>query len=432
MDIKRKVLFFPEKEPTGKKDTTGKAVYHSDGKLRLRIRYASTIVVNFNVGYRVEHEKWAKDTQRCKANTSHGTKKVSALEVNREIQRLENLAEGVFKRYEVKNHVPTAIEYRDAFNEANGKETGTIKASGFFDLWESFVFSEGNKNSWTESTHKKFRTIKAHLWDYNSKLSLKTLDESQLVGFVSHLAAKGLVNTSITKHYSFLRWFLRWSFKNGHYSGSLHTWKPGLRQKLRTQIKTYLEWDELIHLYEFTVPEHKQYLERVKDVFIFLCFTGLRYSDAAKLQKSDVFENHIQVVTQKTNDPLKIELNKYSRAVLDKYKDVHFKNDLALPVISNQRMNEYLKELGELAGLKSPQKTVHFKGTERIDTVQPKYSLLSTHCGRRTFVVSALYLGISPAVVLKWTGHSDYKSMEPYIDIVSKLKSESMNKFNEK
>ena len=66
----------------------------------------------------------------------------------------------------------------------------------------------------------------------------------------------------------------------------------------------------------------------------------------AKLRRSDVKENYIFVVTQKTADGLKIELNDYSREILDKYKDDILDDDKALPVISNQRMNDYLKELG--------------------------------------------------------------------------------------
>ncbi|MBR3388714.1 MAG: site-specific integrase, partial [Bacteroidales bacterium] len=53
-----------------------------------------------------------------------------------------------------------------------------------------------------------------------------------------------------------------------------------------------------------------------------------------------------------------------------------------------------------------------------------------THTGRRSFVVNALSLGIPPNVVMKWTGHSDYKAMKPYIDIVDSIKASSMTKFN--
>ena len=55
------------------------------------------------------------------------------------------------------------------------------------------------------------------------------------------------------------------------------------------------------------------------------------------------------------------------------------------------------------------------------DKVQSKWELVGTHPGRRTFIVNALFLGITPNIVMKWTGHSDYKAMKPYIDIVDSI-----------
>ena len=169
----------------------------------------------------------------------------------------------------------------------------------------------------------------------------------------------------------------------------------------------------------------------VRDVFLFCCFTSLRYSDVRNLKRSDVKSDHIEVTTVKTADSLSIELNKYSKAILEKYKDIHFENHMALPVISNQKMNDYLKELGELAEINEPIRETYYKGNERIDEVTPKYALLSTHAGRRTFICNALALGIPAQVVMKWTGHSDYKAMKPYIDIADDIKANAMNKFNQ-
>ena len=59
-----------------------------------------------------------------------------------------------------------------------------------------------------------------------------------------------------------------------------------------------------------------------------------------------------------------------------------------------------------------------YKGNVRTDEIHPKWELVGTHTGRRTFIVTTLSLGIPPNIVMKWTGHSDYKSMKPYIDIV--------------
>ena len=98
------------------------------------------------------------------------------------------------------------------------------------------------------------------------------------------------------------------------------------------------------------------------DVFLFCCFTSLRYSDVRNLKRSDVKSDHIEVTTVKTADSLSIELNKYSKAILEKYKDIHFENHMALPVISNQKMNDYLKELGELAEINEPIRETYYKG----------------------------------------------------------------------
>ncbi|MGP6605352.1 hypothetical protein [Ornithobacterium rhinotracheale] len=139
----------------------------------------------------------------------------------------------------------------------------------------------------------------------------------------------------------------------------------------------------------------------------------------------------IEITTIKTADSLHIELNKHSRKILEKYKDYPTEKGKALPVITNQRMNEYLKELAELAEIDEPVKETYYIGNNRFEEIMPKYALLGTHAGRRTFICNALSLGIPPQVIMKWTGHSDYKAMKPYIDIADEVKASAMEKFND-
>lgn len=440
MVINRNYLFFIDKE--GTKETG----YKQDGKLRFRIRYAGQ-KINFNVGYRVDIDKWVTDAQRCKTGTTHGKKKVSASEINNEIQRLETIATNIFKSFEVKEETPTTAEFKTAFNLESKKEINKSNEKNLFYYFDVFTSTMSKQNSWTDSTLKKLKTLKNHLFAYNPKLNLSELTENDLHGFLVYMhniritnSAKGkekdfeigLRNTTIDKNTRLIKWFLRWAYAKGYYKGNLHlTWKPKLKGTDGNQKEViHLTWDELTRLYNYKVPETKQYLDRVRDVFCFCCFTSLRYSDVSKLSRSDVKDNYISIVTQKTTDGLKIELNNYSKAILDKYKDFNFEDNKALPVISNVKMNEYLKELGELSDINEPQRIVYFKGSERIEEVYPKYKLLTTHCGRRTFIVNALFLGIPAEVVMRWTGHSDYKAMKPYIKIVDELKEKEMNKFN--
>ena len=114
------------------------------------------------------------------------------------------------------------------------------------------------------------------------------------------------------------------------------------------------------------------------------------------------------------------------RSILDKYKD----DELPLPIITNQRLNEYIKDVCFLAEINKPITMSHYKGAERIDEVKPKYELISSHTGRKTFICNALSLGISPAVVMQWTGHSDFKAMKPYIGTLQDAKENAMKKFN--
>ena len=101
------------------------------------------------------------------------------------------------------------------------------------------------------------------------------------------------------------------------------------------------------------------------------------------------------------------------------------------PVIVNQKMNESLHLLFKLAGFNEPIKKIYYMGNQRMEEVVPKYKLISTHCGRRTFICMALSKGIPPSVVMKWTGHSDYKAMKPYIDIADGVKEQYMKKFDD-
>ena len=147
------------------------------------------------------------------------------------------------------------------------------------------------------------------------------------------------------------------------------------------------------------------------------------------LTKKDIYDDTIHITTQKTNDKLTIELNNYSRTILARY--THLEGDKALPVISNQKMNQYLKELGRECSLNEPIIDIYYIGGKKIVETRAKWEALGTHCGRRTFICNALMLGIAPSVVMKWTGHSDYKSMKPYIDIADSAKKRAMSLFNQ-
>ena len=399
-------------------------------KLRYRIKWDGNIVA-FNLGYRVEVQKWSTETQRCKANTTHGNKKVSASVINRKIQLFESACEKTFQKYEIDDLIPNQDQFREWFNVEIGRTPKEELKSekNFFEIYDMFVNEESINSQWNFRTLQKMKTQKKVLEEFNHDISFEKFNEQYLSNYQRYLEGKNHKNSTISKELAALKWFLKWAMKKGYTkSGEFEKFKPKIKNVQKKII--FLNKSELKRFTEYEIPTDKSYLEKIRDVFLFQCFTGLRYSDVFNLKRSDVKDGYLEITTLKTADNLIIELNSYSRKLLNKYIDVEFEHNKALPVISNQKMNDYLKELAELAEIDELVTQTYFKGNERIEEVLPKYSLMSTHAGRRTFVCNALSLGIPPQVVMKWTGHSDYSAMKPYIDIADEIKATAMEKFD--
>ena len=427
MNIKRNIIFTLESR---KKDGV---LIVENVPIRMRVNFASKRI-EFTTGYRIDAEKWDTDKQRVRNGCTNKLKQ-SASEINASLLGYYTEVQEIFKKFEVEEIMPTPEQIKKAFNALH-KPIEEVKPrkstpNAFYKVFDEFVRDCGRQNDWTDSTYEKFAAVKNHLMNFRDGLTFDFFDEKGLNDYVTYLRdVKEMRNSTIGKQLSFLKWFLRWAFKKGlHQNNAYDSYKPKLKSTQKKII--FLTWEELNKLREFEIPAAKQALDRVRDVFLFQCFTGLRYSDVFNLRRSDIKGDHIEVTTVKTSDSLIIELNNHSKAILDKYKDVSFEDDKVLPVITNQKMNDYLKELAELAGIDEPVCQTYYRGNERIDEVTPKYALLGTHAGRRTFICNALVLGIPPQVVMKWTGNSDYKAMKPYIDIADDIKANAMSKFNQ-
>jgi len=426
MNIKRNIIFSPEAR---KKNGV---LIVDNVPIRMRVVFDGKRV-DFTMPYRIDAAKWDAAKQRVK-NGCTNKLKVPASEINAELTRCYTTVQDIFKECELQEIMPTTEMLREVFNarvkteEPKKEELQPEKT--FWDIYDEFTQENGRQNDWTEATFEKFAAQRNHLHDFNPNISFEDFTDEGMGAYMDFLGNKlGMRNSTIGKQMGFLKWFLRWSNKKGYHQNKAYdTFRPKLKDPEKPII--FLTRSEQEQLRDFQIPATKSYLERVRDVFFFCCFTGLRYSDVYNLRHSDVKDDHIEITTIKTVDHLRIELNKHSRAILDKYKDVPFKNDKCLPVISNQKMNDYLKELCEMAGIDAPVHQTYYRGMQRIDEVRPKYELMGSHAGRRTFICNAILLGIPANVIMKWTGHSDYKAMKPYIDVADETKASAMSKFD--
>lgn len=407
-------------------------------------------------GHSIAPKCWDNDTQKVQLSNAGkpvvNAKGVKAKVINAYLKRIDSYFSDL--ETELLNSGASVGDIKSIFKTEFGKVSRNIideEPEGFYSCFDEFTKEMGKQNDWTPATHEKFHALKNHIQDFSEDVSFESFDEKGLTDFVEFLRNKlDMKNSTIGKQLGFLKWFLKWANAKGYnQETAFKSFSPKLKATEKKIV--FLDWEELMKVYTYDFPEAgetiklkdtggKEYekrvrlakttLEHVRDVFCFCCFTSLRYSDVANLKRSNVFPGFIQITTVKTADTLKIELNKYSAAILEKYKETIFPHDKVLPVMSNQRMNEYLKEMAEIIGFNEPVTVTYYKGNQRIDEVYPKWSQIGTHTGRRTFICNALMLGIAPQIVMKWTGHSDYKAMKPYIDIADKAKADAMKLFD--
>jgi site-specific recombinase XerD len=154
-------------------------------------------------------------------------------------------------------------------------------------------------------------------------------------------------------------------------------------------------------------------LSQIRDIFVFSCYTGLAYVDVKKLDKSQIVlgidgEKWIYTHRQKTDTQSNIPLLPVAQSILDKYQDdvECINKGKVLPVLSNQKMNEYLKEIAALCGIDKD---------------------FSYHTARHTFATTVtLSNGVPIESVSKMLGHKDLKITQHYAKILNSKVSEDM------
>lgn len=160
----------------------------------------------------------------------------------------------------------------------------------------------------------------------------------------------------------------------------------------------YLTHEELecVRLHDFTGNDR---LARVRDLFVFLAYTGLRFSDSQQIEPHHRHADTLKFTTGKNRKAVTVPLHPIAGAILKHYEG-------RLPRISNQRANDYLSEVLEAAEITSTVHIVRFRGTERLEQTKRKCDIVGMHGAKRTFVTLALLRGASAEALAKVTGNT--------------------------
>lgn len=378
--------------------------------------------LKYSTGEKIFPKFWNASKQRAKENAQFP-------EYSEFNQRLKN--------------IETAINncYRKLLNDGRQITTDILRAELNTELKKELLTAKPDDLiRWMEEEiermklNKKLRSIKVyqglvnHLKKFSQSRKYKLTFESITIDFYEQFQdylqnEKKLLTNTFGKQIKNLKMFLNIATEKGLNSNLAY--KSKLFKTTQEEIDhIYLTDDELIQLYKIDLSS-KPYLDRVRDIFLIGCHTGLRFSDFTQLKKENLNEKksgyEFKVITVKTGEKVVIPVKSVVKTIWDKY-------DGNLPrAISNQKMNDYLKELGKVAEIDKITTIKKTSGKEVRETKCPKYELITTHTARRSFATNAYLNGIPAISIMKFTGHKTESSFMKYIKVSQERNAELLS-----
>lgn len=286
----------------------------------------------------------------------------------------------------------------------------------FVEVWEEHnqrLFTLiGQENSYTN--YQKHNTCKNHFVDFLSlhykitDLPVKKMEPDLVDRFMFFLKTeKNCSHNTTIKFLHKLKGICIICQRNGW---MLKDPFFGIKMGLKDVDRPYLTEGELQRLIDYHSPIDR--MNRVRDFFLFACFTGLAYSDVKKLKRSELETNGseywIRTKRQKTGAQTSVPVLEPAMRIIKKYTRLELLNadDPVLPIPSNQKMNAYLKELADICGISK---------------------VLSFHIARHTFATTVtLTNGVPIESVSKMLGHKNLRSTQHYARIVDKKVGDDM------
>lgn len=229
------------------------------------------------------------------------------------------------------------------------------------------------------------------------------IDRSFYDLFVTYLQGLDFTQNSVGKHIRILKLMLNESKNREMDTDSFYVFTEDVDT-------VYLNEAELQKLKDFDLSKIP-HLDRVRDWFLLLAWTGCRFSDLEKISKSDIKDDFITFRQQKTNTKVTIPLHPVVLEILKKYK-------YQMPEqITNQRFNEYIKDAAELAKIDSNEQITITRGGILKTETMPKHKLISSHTGRRSFCTNMYKRELPTLMIMSVSGHKTEKSFLKYIKV---------------
>jgi site-specific recombinase XerD len=391
--------------------------------------------LNYYTGIRVDIEKWNNESQRVDPNTVHNG--VHASKINAKLARMEELVSNYVERCKLDRKsidlkwIKTELDKQEKDLEPL-EERPTARLREFF---EPYLLNRKRQRLWSDGLIKHIEVIFNQIAPIAGDTIISDVDVSIIEKYRDYLIEKNARDVTVKSKISRLRWFFKWLIDNNHITGdnaaSILKYDAKLNkmkdtEKAKINLAVALNEEELKAIESVALDD--EFLDVVRDGFLFSCETALRYGDLQGLKKLDCSKSHIKILSNKDIAFINIPLTPKAKAILEKYK--HSNSDFALPMPCLEVANRHIKTIAMLAGLNRVITDVYYQNGERKTKHNPLWKVISTKVARKTFVTQNIAKGVNPYAIMKITDHSDFKTMQVYLDVADDTVANEILKHN--
>jgi len=388
----------------------------------LNFRYSEGKHFRYATGRKVSPLRWDRKAQReihVPVDYSDPATKRRELfkkrlePLNDYLNRLEKICEDIYDRNDRLSVESFRIDFLKRL-EDYGKKQAARKIN-FIEFCEQFYQERASqptaKKGSLQVLNKVLYHLKAYAADKGRTVEFSDLGEDFYNDFKKWLfsAPRELSTNYVKKTFQNLKLFVKKAENRQYHNDRMYR---EFQITAAPITKIYLSFDELEQLGRLDLSA-APHLERARDLFLIGAYSGLRFGDQLRIRPENIViqdgEKYLHIIAEKTEQAVIIPLHNNLDTILKKY-------DYAMPKTTNQEANRHLKEVGRLAGLTQNIVVQVSKGGILKETLKPKYMLLKTHVGRRSFATN--YYKKYPHLIdeiMKITGHTTETMFRAYI-----------------
>ncbi len=384
------------KEPNSKENTLIYLFYNFSNQ---RLKYS--------FGQKINPKFWNFEKQRAKeikAFPEHP-------EFNSMLNNIETSVNNIYRKLVNDNITPTPQLLKEHLNDSLADKQTTANVFNLFDFIDELIKNSTKKRATTICYKQTFRILHEYCEHIKRNISFDDITLDFYENFVSYLRFRGYSENTVGGYIKQIKVFMNEAFDR-KLTNNIEFKSRKFKKTTEITDKIYLNLQEIEKIYTLDLSHNKK-LDKVRDLFIIGCYTGLRFSDLNQINPDNFINNgtQLKVKTEKTGEYVVIPLHKT-------VKEIVLKHDNSIPdVISNQKMNDYLKEVAQLAELNNRISVTSTKGGKKQTKVFEKWQLVTVHTARRSFATNMYLLDIPTISIMKITGHRTEKAFLLYIKI---------------